>query len=53
MFIVFSEYIEITQADRAEAIRTAALNAAAVIDADTLETVADYRTAESESDPIG
>ena len=52
MFRIVSSYIEIEKENREEAVRAAALNAAAVFD-DEDNLIADYRTVESESDERG
>lgn len=53
MYRIFSEYLEIMQEDRAEAIKTASHNAAAVVDMETGAIIADYRTQETEADERG
>lgn len=50
---VFNRYMQLDLTNEKEAIRTAALNAAAVINLDNDLLVCDYRTQESENDEIG
>lgn len=52
MFRIVSRYMSFEKENREEAVRAAALNAAAVFDDDD-NVIADYRSAESENDERG
>lgn len=53
MYLIFNRYMGIQVDELKDAIRMAKLNAAAVVDLSTGQTVSDFRTEESENDEKG
>ena len=53
MYLVFNRFLEIEKEEEREAITTARLNSAAVLDYETGKIIEDNRTEESENDERG